>query len=76
MTLATILFLLGILIILSKYNPFLGYKTPQRGPPQGPQVPTVPLLASDQSGASCPASLFSLSPNRQEGEMQEGGLQV
>ncbi|KAF0876434.1 FXYD7 regulator, partial [Crocuta crocuta] len=35
MTLATILFLLGILIIISKCDPFLGSKAPQRGLPQG-----------------------------------------
>ncbi|KAF6077547.1 FXYD domain containing ion transport regulator 7 [Phyllostomus discolor] len=52
MTLATILFLLGILIIISKCDPFLASKTPQRGPPQG-QAPTVPLLAFHQTLTSC-----------------------
>lgn len=52
MTLATILFLLGILIIISKCDPFLVSKTPQRGPPQG-QAPTVPLLAFHQTLTSC-----------------------
>lgn len=53
MTLATILFLLGILIIISKCDPFLGSKVPQRGPHWGPWAPIVSLLAFVQTLMSC-----------------------
>uniref|UniRef100_A0A9L0SMH6 FXYD domain-containing ion transport regulator n=1 Tax=Equus caballus TaxID=9796 RepID=A0A9L0SMH6_HORSE len=58
MTLATILFLLGILIILSKCDPFLGSGAPQEGCLQS-QAPTGPPLAPAQTRTS--VSLFCLS---------------
>ncbi|KAF7470192.1 Hypothetical predicted protein [Marmota monax] len=60
MTLATIMFVLGIIIILSK--------SVLRGLPAAPGWPLSPSL--------CPVSCVAPSPNRQEGEVQEGGLQV
>lgn len=53
MTLATILFLLGILIIISKCDPFLGFRAPPRGLPWDPWAPTVSLLAFIQTLTSC-----------------------
>ncbi|KAF4010907.1 hypothetical protein G4228_002083, partial [Cervus hanglu yarkandensis] len=56
MTLATILFLLGILIILSKCDPFLGSKAPPRGLLGVPRHLQFPYWLL--SRPLCPVSLF------------------
>lgn len=56
MTLATILFLLGILIILSKCDPFLSSKAPPRGPLGVPRHLQFPYWLL--SRPLCPVSLF------------------
>nr|XP_058135207.1 FXYD domain-containing ion transport regulator 7 isoform X1 [Dasypus novemcinctus] len=72
MTLATIFFLLGIIIIISKCGPFLGSQVPSKG--DCLRVPRCPCGSCPDPG---PVSLIChLSPHRQEGEVQEGGLQV
>ena len=56
MTLATILFLLGILIILSKCDPFLSSKAPPRGSLGVPRHLQFPYWLL--SRPLCPVSLF------------------